>query len=482
MSSFLTDTLRLVSGNMIAQIIGILLVPIITHIYLPADYGIFQLFLSISSIIAIFSSLSYHLVIMLPKEDLDSANVVILCFTLITIITAISGIFFIIFSHEVGTILHTPEVAHYMIFLPIVVIISGLFSVVTYWQTRRKRFGFIATAQVINSLSSKTTQIGLGLYSASPLGLIAGLIVGYTLSLTVLFLRFKEDIALFKAVTIDRIKHLAVRYIRFPMFTSWSTVANTISLQLTPILLAFFFTTDIVGYYAVASMIVFLPMGLIGSAISQVFFQKACEERNRIGNIRNIVYQVQQRLISIGMFPMFMLIIMGPDLFRFFLGFQWSIAGEYAGILSPWILLVFIASPLSTIFSILERQTIDLMFNILILISRAIILVIGGIYGNVYLTLVLFSVTGVLFWGWMNLYILNISGINLRTGLLGYLKYFLIAGMVAIPVYVVKLLSMPIYLLFLVAGVITIVYYGVILLNDPKLRDEIFKSIGSLKG
>ena len=479
MTAFFSNVLKLVSGSIIAQILGILLIPVITRIYSPDDFGVYQLFLSISGILVAFSCLSYQLSIMLPKEDEDSANLVALCFILVTIISIVSGSFFIIFSDWVGQILNTPEISGYLIFLPLIVFLNGIFLGMTYWLTRRKRFGINATAQIVNSFSSKVVQIAIGLYSASSTGLIAGSIVSGIASLAVLFKQIKDDLPLFRKVTFENIRSLAIRYKRFPMFTSWSTGANTISTQIAPLLLAYYFSPEVVGYYAIASMVVFLPMGIIGSATSQVFFQKACDEKNRTGNVTNIVREIQPRLISIGMFPMFVLMIMGADLFSFVLGSQWSVSGQYAAILAPWLLFVFIASPLTTIFSVLEKQTLDLTFNILILISRVVVLVIGGMYGNPYVALLLYSITGVIFWGWMNLYIVKISGISYRTGLFDYLRFFLLALVVAMPLLAVKLLALPIYVLFIAAGVVTILYYTIVILQDSLLKNEL---LGVLRG
>jgi lipopolysaccharide exporter len=479
MTAFFSNVLKLVSGSIIAQILGILLIPVITRIYSPDDFGVYQLFLSISGILVAFSCLSYQLSIMLPREDEDSANLVALCFILVTIISIISGSFFIFFSDQVAQILNTPDISQYLVFLPLIVFLNGIFLAMTYWVTRRKRFGINATAQIVNSFSSKVVQIAFGFYSASSTGLIAGSVVSGIASLAVLFKQIKDDLHVFRKVTLKNIRSLAIRYKRFPLFTSWSTGANTLSTQIAPLLLAYFFTPEVVGYYAIASMVVFLPMGIIGSATSQVFFQKACDEKNETGSVTNIVREIQPRLISIGMFPMFVLMIMGADLFSFVLGSQWSVSGQYAAILAPWLLFVFIASPLTTIFAVLEKQTLDLTFNILILVSRVVALVIGGWYGDPYVALLLYSVTGVLFWGWMNLYIVKMSGISYRTGLFDYVRFFFLAFVVAIPLLAVKLLSMPIYMLFIAAGVVSIIYYTIVILNDKLLKNEL---LGILRG
>ena len=91
MSTFLKNVGKLVSGTVLAQIIGLLLTPIITRLYLPDDFGIYQLFLSINGIIVIFAALSYERAILLPEDDKDSAGIAVFCIILIATISLITG-------------------------------------------------------------------------------------------------------------------------------------------------------------------------------------------------------------------------------------------------------------------------------------------------------------------------------------------------------------------------------------------------------
>jgi len=479
LSEFISNVLKLVSGSVIAQILAVLLIPIITRLYTPEDYGLFSLILAITAIIAIFSSLSYQLAIMLPKEDEDAAHIVALCFVLILFSSIITGLAFFFFASPITNILNAPALKKYLWCVPFLVFFTALFSVLTYWNSRRKRFGVYAVAQVTNSLSGKGVQIGTGIADASPFGLILGSIVGFFCALLVMMKGFHVDLKFFKSTTKRRMKELAVRYKKFPLFTSWSTTANTISTQIAPLLLVYFYSPLVVGYYAIALQVVQIPMSLIGSAVSQVFFQKASEEKNKTGSISQVVHGVHRRLVSIGIFPMLLLLIIGEDLFVIVLGMQWYTAGLYAKILVPWFLLVFIASPLSTIFCVLERQYIDLTFNVSILISRILVLCIGGLLLDPKGTLVLFSITGVIFWGWLNLYLLKISNIPYKDGFNDYLHYFLVGLVVALPLILVKLLwPQSLYLIIASSILVAIIYYAIIIHQDAILKTEVLELLG----
>src|SRR6056297_1536688 len=172
MSSFINNVSKLVFGSLMAQLLGILLYPVIARIYSPADFGVFQLFLSISMIVTIFTCLSYELSIMLPKDDEDSANIVALCIILLTLMSLIIGSVFVLIPEQISSLLNAPQLSRYLVFVPLIVFLNSLFFVLNYWTSRRVNYGVIATARVVNSLSSRVAQIGIGVIRTSPVGLI----------------------------------------------------------------------------------------------------------------------------------------------------------------------------------------------------------------------------------------------------------------------------------------------------------------------
>ncbi len=481
MSGFINNVIKLTSSSIAVQIIAILLIPIISRFYGPKDYGIFQLVFSISNIITTISCFAYQLSIMLPKEDEDSANLFALCNGLIIAISLFSGLIIFIFSDWIGTILNVPMISDYLIFLPIIVFLQGLSLSLNYWLSRRARYGIIAASRMANALSGRIIQIFAGIAAPSPFGLIFGLIGGGFLADFIMVKQLKNEMTIFKKVSFEKVKKLAIRYKKFPLFTTWSLMTNELSLQVPVFVLAIFFTPVTVGYYSFANSVLHVPMSMIGGATAQVFYQKAAEEKNKIGSVRTIVREVYRRLISIGIFPMIVLMIVSEELFSIVFGSKWAVAGVYVKILIPWIFLVFISSPLSTLFSLLEKQHTGLSFNITLLISRFVVLYIGGRLGDPLVALILFSITGVLFWGWMNMYLLRISDIPYKEGLSLLMKYLLIALLISIPLFLVKFLSPPTYIILIVAVVCTLVYYCVIIFEDITLRKEIFTIIGKIK-
>ena len=78
LGSFYKNVLKLISGTTLAQLIPVLVSPILTRIYSPQDFGLFALFITISAILNVLSTLRYDNVLILPRDNIDGRRVLIL--------------------------------------------------------------------------------------------------------------------------------------------------------------------------------------------------------------------------------------------------------------------------------------------------------------------------------------------------------------------------------------------------------------------
>ena len=74
-------------------------------------------------------------------------------------------------------------------------------------------------------------------------------------------------------------------------------------------------------------------------------------------------------------------------LFALIFGEPWRIAGEYAKIIIPFFFIQFVISTISSVDAIMEKQNIDLLFNIVVLsVSIIVIVVSSGFNFKTFLT------------------------------------------------------------------------------------------------
>ena len=267
--------------------------------------------------------------------------------------------------------------------------------------------------RVVGSAATASAQIGAGIAGHATSGsMIIAKVGGQAAAVVILGGQAVREDGRFIARNVrwnqlfDGIK----RYRKFPLLSTWSSLLNTASWQLPVLLLGVFFSPAIVGFYALGFRLLQMPMSFIGGAISQVFLQRAAAAKNE-GSLTPLVESLARRLVTIGMFPMLTLSLVGEDLYTLVFGRDWAQAGVYTQILAVWAFVWFVSSPLARLFFVLERQELSLVINIAIFLTRLASLVIGGIYQNVYLALALFAASGVLLYGFQALVVCRCAGV-----------------------------------------------------------------------
>jgi O-antigen/teichoic acid export membrane protein len=474
-SHFSRDVITLVTGTTAGLIITLLASPLITRLYGPEAFGLVALFTSITGICGIVVCLRYEQAILLPESDEEAANVVGLCLIAGILISLLSIPVVILVQEPVVQFLKAPQLAPFLWLIPLTLFLIAISSVLNYWNTRMKGFRRLSVARVTGSVSTTGTQLGLGYLGQATGGVLIGAyILGQIVPAGVLaILIVKDHLSFFRQhITRKGMAEVLGRYSNFPKFDLWSNVLNSISWQVPIFLLAYFFSTTIVGYYSLGMMLIQLPMGLIGSAIAQVFFQRAAEA-NTEGKLGSLVEEVFKTLVKIGIFPMTVLLFIGSDLFIVFFGPQWATAGTFVQILSVWAFVWFISSPLSSLISVLEIQSWGLNLNIVIFLTRIVPLVIGGMMGNVYLALLLFSISGIFVYGYLCVQALLFSGVPLSV-----IKNELVSSIpkIAIPGFIFILLgflSIDARIVIAVACCAGLIYYIWIVKDDPTLQNMI---------
>lgn len=233
----------------------------------------------------------------------------------------------------------------------------------------------------------------------------------------------------------------AKRYKQFPIFSTWSGLFNTAGTQLPPLMFAAFFSAGAAGLYALAHRVLAMPMSIMGDAIGKVFFSNAAEAYRK-GRLAPMVETIHRKLAEIAMPATVLLVIAGPELFALVFGHNWREAGEFARYMAPWLYMVFITSPLSTLFSILEKQRLGMIFQAALLVVRLGAILIGAYWLHALLpTVMLFSLVSALFWGGFLVWVCLVSGNQLSAIARPTLVAFSKALVCLLPVLLIILIS-----------------------------------------
>lgn len=452
--SFGRNVVTLMTGTTFSQVLIIIVAPILTRLYGPEDFGVSALYGSILGIFAVVACWRYELAIVLPEKDKDAANVLVLsilmCFGMAVLTLVLAALFRI----PVANLLGAPELAPWLWLMPLSLIAAGLFQAFNYWSTRRKQFRRLAARTITQSTVTAGAQLGAGAFlNTGPGGLIGGSIFGQLIATGQLAWQIIKDEGKILRSYINRIdiKRMLIRYKEFPIYSSWSGMLNTASTMLPALLLGYFFNPAVVGHYTLGHRVLAMPMGVVGGSIAQVFFPQAAEAR-RSGNLDKLTLEMFQRLLAIGFVPILLITVVAPDLFAIIFGARWWIAGEYVRWLSLWLLFVFISSPLSNIYSVLERQREGLIVNFIMFSTRLLVLIIGGIKGDALFTIALFGITGAVLWIFNCTYLMHLAGVTVGKAFTAILKQ-IIQGVPYALLPIIVWYSLNNSLAFVMAGI-----------------------------
>lgn len=390
---FARGVVAVASGTAAGQLLVLLASPILTRLYSPEQFGIYGAFAALLGIVGPFAGLRYELAIQLPRSDKKAETALGLTLICVFGVTVVVAILVAIFRENVAAWVHSPSLAAYLWLLPLGVLLQGTSQTFAQWATRTRAFNRFSLAQLQTSLGATVSKVGLGLAHVGTLGLIVGQIIGLWAGLAGLYRIFKNREKAGR-IRLSRVQGIATarRYRRFPLYMSGATLINGTSNHMPPLLLAGFFSPAAAGFYVIAQRVGAAPLTFIGNAVRNVFFPNAAEAQ-REGRLGELTTKAFTALLKTGTMPLAALAFIAPDLFALVFGEEWRQAGLYLRWLIPWLAAQFVVSPLTGIFSVMERQDGELVLQGGLLVVRLVSFAIGIYMDNVFIAIILFGIT-----------------------------------------------------------------------------------------
>ena len=337
------------SGTAVAQLIGIVTMPIITRLYTPADLGVLAVYSSVLAIFGVGATLRYEFAYALPKRDEDAANLLGLCLALLFVTTVVFGLILLFGRDLLLSIIDISSIEPYLWFLLIGFFGMGLYTTLNYWAIRQRDYGRITYTKINQGASGSVCKILLGILSFGPVGLIIGHIVSQAAGIgTLARVAWKKERGNLKAISLSGMKNVAKIYRSFPVFNFPASVVNTMSLELPSLMLLALYDSEVVGFYALASMLVVLPGRLISGSMGQAYLGEASKMvREKSRGLRSLYVRTLKHLFAIGVPLIGIPALCAPFIVPFIFGEPWAEAGWYCWPLAVMVMVNFAVSPIS---------------------------------------------------------------------------------------------------------------------------------------
>jgi len=280
----------------------------------------------------------------------------------------------LLFNDFVVTKLGNDQIRPWLYLIPVSTLLLGIFNSLNFYNIRKKKFKNISISQVTKSSSLGIVQVGIGLLKSSPLGLVLGQLASYFSGNMILFKALKEDKNWLQEIQKEKIKQLAVKYKKFPIYSTPSIFINSLNINIVNILISSYFSLTTLGFYSLTQRIIGIPSRVIGNSFSQVYFQRATQEYQDFGHSNVIFLKSLKKMFILALPVFFVLFFIAEPAFALVFGEKWRIAGTYAQILVPFAFIRFISSALSITVNIHQKQQYALSINVTLLITTISIL------------------------------------------------------------------------------------------------------------
>lgn len=361
---FVRNVFTLLGGTAVAQIIPLLAAPFLTRMYSPEQFGLFALLMAVANPLSVIISGRYEQAIVLPKENNEAMNLVMLSLivTLILSVISLPGLFF---AYHFLPDKFYPELFYELIFIiPILILAIGVWQSVNFWLIRQSEYKRMAVNKIVQMTVIALMSIVFGKL-ATELGLVWGYLMGWIMVALLSLVHLSHSGFAFIHIKKNKVIEVARKYKEFILFNSFPSLLNTAALSIPVFIIAQNYSQADTGHFNLCRQLLFLPSSFIATAVAQVYYQRVTAQKHEEQKLTGEFLMLVKILSLFAILMLVVLVLFGPVLFEIFFGVEWRTSGEYARILSFSVCTQFVVIPLTVTFSALQKVKVSSIWQLI---------------------------------------------------------------------------------------------------------------------
>lgn len=362
--SYLKNFLTMLSGNTVSQIIPFFLAPLLTRLFSPEEFGVFANFMAIAGMFGIVATGRLELAITLPKEK-NKAQEIVFTGLMITAILCALSFLIPLFPKQVGAFYKDEVLPKYLWMIPLAIMSFGLLAVTNNWVLRLKKFNILSIAKVSQSVINNGLAALLGFIGWGVGGMIFAWLISQAAGILVNLMVIDRNFG-FKRFDRKVAKQTLYEYKDFPLINSLHAFTDIFASQFLLFwIISGFFGSIELGLFATMFKYIKAPIALVTTSVSQLFYVEAGE---RMNNGQSIGPIMKRTMLISGAFAIpfsIVLFFFGEELFSWYLGKEWSMAGIYARNILPILFMTFLLSPISMTAILYKKQKTFYFYTLL---------------------------------------------------------------------------------------------------------------------
>lgn len=354
-SSFLKNSSILALGTGLAFAISFLFQPLLTRIYSPEEFGLFSVYTSVFGILVSISSFRYDTAIIVTKTKEEGFNLTFVSIFISLVFSILLYPIFFFFDTDIVKLVGVnPENTLWLYLIPLSIFLFSSYRAVNTLLTRNKKFKASSINKIVRRSSEGIMQLLFGKLSIFN-GLIYGGIIGDLLNNISGFVQLKIKKRSIELISISKLKEVMIRYKSYPIMGTIPYLLNTISLLIPVLIFNNLFNQDDTGQLGLSINVLSIPISLISMSFSQVLSQDLAKKKNKNSPILKFIFKVSLGLFALAIIGVVVIYFFSEPIFTFVFGEEWKIASQISSILVFAIGIRFIVSPLSVLFTSIEK-------------------------------------------------------------------------------------------------------------------------------
>jgi len=415
--SFAQNYAVVLSGTGLNIGIQVFVTPILTRLYTPEAYGVYSLFLVVSTNLALIASLRLPQAIMLPKAESEFRALIRIG---VVASAALSFFYFVVLfflKDQFLSFFNADKLIPYYYLIPVMTFLVCMNQYFGSWQYRNNLFKKSVAVDTSISIGVRGFNLAYGFLSKGTLlGLVFGDMLGKVFGLILSWkLILKERIkGLYDGVSKNDLLQAFKTYRVYPFVNLPGVWLEMFSGQLPVLFLSFVFGLPTVGMLSLAVGIMDIPKRLFAYSATSAFYKKAVDvyesSKNGLGAL---VTKTLYFLLAFTVIPYSVIMVFGKELFAVVLGGNWAASGSIARYLAMYYVIELLCVSLGSIFYVLRKEKVLFRFQVGFLFVRLMVLMVSYILGfSVDATILALSIANVVLFSTQLWVVFDFSKLN----------------------------------------------------------------------
>ena len=381
-------------GTVLAQMINIVVQPILTRVFPAETLGIYTYLISLATMIIPVASLKLDMLIVSEPNEKEAQYITDACIIINILISLIYAIVIIVgYQVSDNNIFNKYGIIIYVV--PVLVFTNGLRFLFISYLNRYKEYKTISIIAIIREAIRAVIQVGAGFLSLGVFSLSMGYAVSPLFGLNIQMRNYLKELKERPRINLKKFKEIVlVKGKRQILFLVPAQFINSFSASLVTISITALFSAKILGYYSAGVRILDIPIVFITSNVSKVCYQRISENVANKKPVLRTLMSVIIVLSAVSIMGFGTLYVIAPRLSEIVFGQGYRVAGEYIRCLCVMYAVRLVATSFAGVYTVFKKQNFELILNILLIVSAGVSYVVCSMFNFEVTTYLKFMNTG----------------------------------------------------------------------------------------